>query len=323
MPNFAVLLPSQPMPLIMNRLARHFTVLRLWEQDDKPGFLARHRHEIQAIAGGLHGGRIDAAYMQQFPNLKIISGFGVGYDGIDAAWAGQNGIIVTNTPDVLSEEVADTALGLLLCAVRELPRAERHVREGRWLQGSFPLSASLRNRTMGILGLGRIGKAIARRAEACGVKVVYHGRSQQPDVTQTYYPALLEMARDVDILMIVTPGGEATRHLVNRDVLKALGPEGVLINVSRGSVVDEAALIEALQAKTIRAAGLDVFEHEPNVPAALLALDNAVLLPHVGSGSVETRRAMAQLVVDNVVSFAAGKEPLTPVPETPWLERGV
>jgi lactate dehydrogenase-like 2-hydroxyacid dehydrogenase len=254
--------------------------------------------------------------MSRFPNLKIVASFGVGYDHIDARWAGDHGIVVTNTPDVLNEEVADTALGLLLCTVRHLPQADRYVREGRWMGGAFPLSDSLRGKTMGILGLGRIGKAIARRGEACGLKIAYHGRRRQDDVAFPYFASLVEMAKAVDILMVITPGGAATNKLVDAHVLEALGPKGVLINVARGSVVDEAALIAALKGGKIAAAGLDVFEVEPCAPAELIAMDNVVLLPHVGSASVATRQAMGQLVVDNIVSFLEGRGPLTPVPET-------
>jgi lactate dehydrogenase-like 2-hydroxyacid dehydrogenase len=191
-------------------------------------------------------------------------------------------------------------------------------RAGRWPSGNFPLSPSLRGRTLGIVGLGRIGKAIARRAEAFGLKIAYHGRHVQEEVPYLFYPTLVGMARSVDILLVMTPGGAATRHLVNAEVLEALGPNGVLINVSRGSVVDEAALIAALRGGKILAAGLDVFADEPHVPAELIALDNVVLLPHVGSASQHTRDLMANLVVDNLKAWAAGRAPLTPVPETPW-----
>ncbi|QLP98774.1 MAG: 2-hydroxyacid dehydrogenase [Rhodoblastus sp.] len=259
---------------------------------------------------------IDAAFMARFPALKIVSSFGVGYDHVDAAWAGRHGVFVTNTPDVLNEEVADTALGLLLCTVRRLPQADRYLREGKWMGGAFPLTDSLRGKTMGVLGLGRIGKAIARRAEACGLKVVYHGRNRQADVAYPYFDSLIEMAKAVDILMVITPGGPATHKLVDAAVLDALGPKGVLINVARGSVVDEAALVDALKRGAISAAGLDVFETEPCAPSELIGMDNVVLLPHVGSASVATRRAMGQLVVDNLVSFFAGDGPLTPTPET-------
>jgi len=243
---------------------------------------------------------------------------GVGYDHIDAAWAGQHGIIVTHTPGVLDDEVADIAMALTLNCVRQLPQAERHLREGKWIEAPFPLTASLRGRVMGILGLGRIGKAIAARARAFGVEVVYHGRKPQDGARYLYYPTLKAMAAACDILMIAAPGGGGTQKIVNREIIEAVGPDGVIVNISRGSLVDEDALIEALRARRILAAGLDVFASEPHVPAALLALDNAVLLPHVGSASHHTRGAMGDLVVDNLFAWMDGKGPLTPVPETPW-----
>ncbi len=318
MSEFSVLVPTPTMPLIVDELAKRFELFRLWEQPDEQSFLAANAAKVKAIAGSIHARKVDEAFMKLFPNLQIVANFGVGYDGVDAAYAGRNNIIVTNTPDVLTDEVADLALGLLLCTVRELPQADNYLRAGKWLNAAFPLTATLRGRSMGILGLGRIGKAIAKRAEAFGVKIAYHGRNKQSDVDYPFYADLTAMARDVDILMIVAPGGESTRRIVDKDVMAALGPDGILINVARGTLVDEPALIEALKAKTILAAGLDVFEHEPKVPAELIALNNVVLLPHVGSASVETRRAMGQLVVDNIVAFADGKGPLTPVAETPW-----
>ena len=215
----------------------------------------------------------------------------------------RHGIVVTHTPGVLDDEVADTAMGLTIATVRQLPQAERYLREGKWLKAPYPLTPSLRGRTMGILGLGRIGKAIARRARAFGIEVVYHGRHAQPGAPYLYYPSLRAMAEACDILMVVAPGGAATRNIVNAEILQALGPDGVLINMARGSLVDEPALIEALRKRTILAAGLDVFADEPHVPAELLALDNAVLLPHVGSASLQTRQAMADLVVDNILAL--------------------
>ena len=219
---------------------------------------------------------------------------------------------------MLNEEVADTALGLLLATVRHIPQADRHIRTGQWLKGSYPLTATLRGRTLGILGLGRIGKAIATRAEAFGLKVVYHGRSAQPGVPYLYYPTLKGMASACDILLVITPGGAATQNIVNAEILAALGSDGILINVARGSVVDEAALIDALQRKVILTAGLDVFANEPQVPQALIDMDHIVLLPHVGSATHDARNAMAQLVVDNLLHYAKGRAPLTPVAETPW-----
>jgi lactate dehydrogenase-like 2-hydroxyacid dehydrogenase len=202
--------------------------------------------------------------------------------------------------------------------VRQLPQAERYLREGRWRQAPFPLTPTLRERTMGILGLGRIGKAIARRAAAFGLDIVYHGRNEQADAPYLYYPTLIGMARACDVLMIAAPGGADTRRLVDRAVIDAVGADGIIINVSRGSLVDEAALAAALREGRLLAAGLDVFENEPNPLPELLDLDNAVLLPHVGSASRHTRQAMADLMLANLVSWLDGKGPLTPVPETPW-----
>jgi lactate dehydrogenase-like 2-hydroxyacid dehydrogenase len=312
-----LLMTGPMMAMIQEQLAQRFTVHKLWEAADKEAFLRQVAPSIVAIASGSHVA-CDPALMGRFPGVKIVSSFGVGYDHIDATWAGQNGIVVTNTPDVLNEEVADTALGLLLCTMRQLPQVDRYLRAGKWLEKPYALTTTLRDRKVGILGLGRIGKAIAKRLEAFNLPVVYHGRSEQKDVAYRFYPSLVEMAKDVNVLMIVAPGGASTNKIVNKEVLEALGPDGVVINVGRGSVIDEAALVEALKAKTILSAGLDVFEDEPKVPAELIAMDHVVLFPHVGSASVHTRNGMAQLVVDNLVSWADGKGPLTPVAETPW-----
>ena len=312
-----VLMLSPMMPLVMDEVGRSFTLHRADQAPDRDAFLREVGPKIRGIAAGGHG-RVDGALMDRLPNLEIVSSFGVGYDHVDAAEAGRRGVVVTNTPDVLTDEVADLALGLLLCTVRELPQSERYLRAGKWLDKAYPLTATLRGRTVGILGLGRIGKAIATRLEAFGLSVAYHGRRRQEDVGYRYYGSLVEMARAVDILMVVTPGGSETHRIVNAEVLQALGPHGVLINVARGTVVDEPALVRALRDRTIMAAGLDVFEDEPRVPAELMAMDHVVLLPHVGSASVHTRNAMGQLVVDNLRAWFEGKGPLTPVAETPW-----
>lgn len=315
-PDLLLVGPSKP--LLAKGLADAFTVHSLIEAPDRKALLDRVGPAVRAVAVTYTNQRIDAAFMQRLPNLEIVSSFGVGYDHVDARWAGEHGIVVTNTPDVLNEEVADTALGLLLCTVREFPQADRFVRAGRWEHGPYRLSpATLRDRTMGIVGMGRIGQAIARRLEAFGVPIVYHSRRPQPGVPYRHYPALLDMARDVDVLIVIVPGGAATRNLIDAAVLAALGPRGILINMARGSVVDEPALVVALRDKTVFAAGLDVFVDEPRVPAELLGMDNVVLLPHLGSASVHTRNAMDKLVLDNLLSFAAGRGPLTPVPETP------
>jgi lactate dehydrogenase-like 2-hydroxyacid dehydrogenase len=314
-----VLLVGNKKPVLVKGLENKVTLHPLIDAADKDAFLKSLGDKIRAIAIAYTADKVDAAFMQRFPKLEQISSFGVGYDHIDAKWAGEHGIVVTNTPDVLNEEVADTALGLLLCTVREFPQAERFVRAGKWVQGQYPLTkATLRNRTVGMVGMGRIGKAIARRLDAFGVPVVYHSRKPQAGVSYKYYPKLLDMAHDVDTLMVIVPGGPATANLINAEVLKALGPQGVLINMARGSVVDEPALIEALKNKTIYSAGLDVFAKEPNVPKELLQMDHVVLFPHLGSSTEVTRAAMDQLVVDNILAWAAGKPPLTPVPETPY-----
>jgi lactate dehydrogenase-like 2-hydroxyacid dehydrogenase len=313
-----VLMTGPLVPLVAEQLDSAFPLHRLWQAHDPDRLMAEQAKRIEAIATG-DAWPVDSAFMGQFPNLKLVAKFGVGYDTVDAAWAGQHGIVVTNTPDVLTEEVADTTLGLILMTVRQLSQAERYLRAGRWAkEGHFPLTrATLRSRTVGILGLGRIGKAVAQRLDAFSVPVVYHGRRQQTDVAYRYYADLVEMARDVDILVVVAPGGPKTRRIVDARVLDALGPDGILINVARGSLVDEAALITALREGRILSAGLDVFETEPHVPAELIEMDQVVLLPHVGSASVHTRNQMAQLVVDNIKSFFEMGKPLTPVPETP------
>lgn len=314
-----VLMPAKGMDLIEDEISARLPLHRLWLEPNPDLWLAEWAPRIRAIA--MTGGHapLDEAYMRQYPKLEIISSFGVGYDNIDAKAAARLGITVTNTPGVLDDEVADTALGLMIMTVRQLPQSERYLRAGNWTaKGNFPLSPSLRGRTVGIFGLGRIGKAIARRIDAFGLPIAYHSRHEQADVPYRYYSSLIDMTKAVDVLIVIAPGGPATRHIINAEVLQALGPDGVLINVARGSLVDEKALIEALRNKTILAAGLDVFENEPSVPQELIALENAVLLPHVGSASVRTRRAMAECVVSNLFAWADGKPPLTPVPETPW-----
>lgn len=312
-----VLLIGPEKPVIVEGLAHAFTVHRLAAEPES--FLTDNAEKIRGIAISYMVPGITGEFLAQFPQLEIVSTFGVGYDHVDAAWAGRQGIIVTNTPEVLTDEVADTAIGLLLCTLRELPQAERYLRAGKWPEAPYPLTrTTLRNRTIGMVGMGRIGKAIARRLDAFGAPVVYHARRPKPHLPYRYYPGLVTMAQAVDTLIVIVPGGPDTRHLINAKVLEALGPEGVLINIARGSVVDEAALIKALQDRTIYSAGLDVFANEPAVPPELLAMDHVVLLPHIASGSHYTRGKMDRLVVDNLLSWFEGKGPLTPVRETPW-----
>ena len=308
-----VLMPVPMHDVVVEGCEERFELLRLWEAADPDALLAERGADVRGLAVGGHR-RIDATLFDQLPNLQIVANFGVGYDSVDVDAASERGVIVTNTPGVLDDEVADTALALLLMTVRELGQAERYLRAGRWAaEGTYPLTdLTVTGRKLGILGLGRIGEAIAERAKTFRMTVGYHNRSEK-DVPYRYYPSLLEMARDVDTLMVVVPGTAATRHLVNAEVLEALGPDGVLVNIGRGTVVDEAALIGALKTRTIRAAGLDVYEDEPNVPQELIDLDNAVLLPHVGSASKPTRRAMGQLVVGNLTSWFTDGRALTPV----------
>jgi lactate dehydrogenase-like 2-hydroxyacid dehydrogenase len=309
-------------PVIVSGLDAACTVYKAAAAKDRDAFIAEHAH-VRAIACSDTAYKIPGDLMARFPKLQIVASFGVGYDHMDAKWAAAHDVILTNTAGVLTEEVADTSLGLLLCTVREFPQAERYLRAGKWTERAYPLTkASLRDRTVGMVGMGAIGQAIGRRLDAMKVPVVYHTRQQRSELPYRHYPNLLDMARDVDVLLVIVPGGAATANIINAEVLDALGPNGILINMARGSVVDEPALIKALKDKRIMAAGLDVFMNEPDVPAELIAMDNVVLLPHLGSASVHTRDKMDQLVVDNILAWAAGKPPLTPVPETPFKSWG-
>ncbi len=317
----ALLQTGGMMPLIADQLKTAFEVFELKGPADVDGVIAKAGSRIEAVCTGGHTGvKTDAGLISRLPKLKIISNFGVGYDSIDVATAAKAGVVITNTPDVLNEEVADTALGLLLMTVRELGQAEQYLRAGKWAtDGDYRLTpASLRDRKLGMVGFGRIGKAIAKRAVAFGMPISYFGRTKQADVAYPFYNDIVEMSRNVDTLIIITPGGAQTQGLIGKAVFEALGPRGIVINVARGSVVDEAALITALRNHTIFAAGLDVFYNEPKINPELMTLPNAVLLPHVGSASVHTRNGMGQLVVDNLIAFNTRKAPLTPVPETPF-----
>lgn len=309
-----ILVPGRLHEHAVQRVRDTFDMIAI-ERSDASLLAPEARAGVRGIAGMT---RIDAAFIDAFPNLEIIASFGVGYDAVDAAHAGRKDVMVTNTPDVLTEEVADTALGLLINTVRELPRAEAWLRDGKWKSvGNYPLTAgTLRARSVGIFGMGRIGLAIARRIEAFGLPVSYHNRRPVEGVGYRYFASLEDLAQNVDTLISVAPGGASTDKAVNAAILSALGPTGVFVNIGRGSTVDQEALASALSAGTIMAAGLDVFADEPNVPDALMSASNASLLPHVGSASVHTRRAMADLVVDNLVGWFETGRPLTPVSET-------
>ncbi len=313
-----VLVPGRLNPHALGRVKGEFKALEIAAADASLLDTATAM-SVRAIASMTV---ISADFMKALPNLEIVANFGVGYDAVDAGHAGTNGVMVTNTPDVLTEEVADTTIGLLLNTVRELSASERYLRDGRWMsEGNYRLTPlTLRGRSVGIFGLGRIGLAIARRLEAFGVSIAYHNRRKAEGAAYAYHPTLQGLAANVDTLIVVVPGGEATRKAINADVLAALGRDGVLVNIGRGSTVDEEALIKALHGGTIAAAGLDVFDNEPNIRADFLGTPNLVLLPHVGSASIHTRNAMANLCVDNLVSWFSGQGAITPVAETLHLQ---
>jgi hydroxypyruvate reductase len=286
-------------------LEKEFNCHKLFAAADRAAFLKSVAARVRGIAS--FGSSVDAALMDALPKLEIISNFGVGVDSIDLAAAKQRGVIVTNTPDVLNDCVADTTLALTLNVMRRFPQAETYLRSGFWgARGAYPLTTSLGGKTMGILGLGRIGEAIAQRAQAFGMKIRYHNRNKK-NVPYDYARDPVALARESDVIVVVTPGGAGTRHIVDARVLDALGPDGYLVNISRGSTVDEAALIRYLQEGRIAGAGLDVFENEPQIDPRFFCLDNAVVLPHVGSATVETRTAMGNLQIENLRLHFAGK----------------
>jgi lactate dehydrogenase-like 2-hydroxyacid dehydrogenase len=286
---------------------------RLHESD--PAEFARVAPQIRGIAGSGES-KVPRALMGQLPALEIVSIMGVGYDGVDVAAALERRIPVTHTPNVLNDEVADLAFGLMLSVARQIPQADRYIRQGRWARdGAMPLARKVSGARVGIVGLGRIGLAIAKRAEAFGMLVAYTARGAKPGVAYSFYPTATALATQVDFLIVITPGGAATHHLINAEVLRALGPDGYLINVARGSVVDEVALIDALQKGVIAGAGLDVFEKEPHVPEAFWTMDNVVLTPHIGSATRQTRQAMADLAAANLQAHFSGQPLLSAVPE--------
>ncbi|SFV28154.1 Lactate dehydrogenase [Devosia crocina] len=286
-------------------LAKRYTVHKLHEIADKDAWLAENGARIRAHAGA----GVQAGLMDTLPNLEIIASFGVGYDTIDTAAAKARDIRVTNTPDVLNDAVAELTIGLMISLARRIPQSDQFVRQGKWPGGNFGLFSELTGKTLGILGLGRIGKEIATRAQAMKMRVVYHGRNQQAGVPHIFYSNLEDMARDSDWLVLIAPGGKETEGIVSREVLEALGPKGMLVNVARGTLVDEPAMVELLTNGGLGGAALDVFKNEPEVPEALLGLDNVVLSPHQGSATHQTRDAMGALLVANLDRHFAG-EPL-------------
>lgn len=299
-------------PSVMEELERAHTVHRYWEADDRAALLARVGPRIGAVATDGHLG-CPPEVMATAPELGLIASYGVGYDAIDLDAVRARGIRVTNTPDVLNDAVAELAIGLMIALCRRIVDADRYVRDGRWPAGNYGLTGELTARTLGILGLGRIGKEIAHRAQAMKMHVVYHGRSRQTDQPYPYYEDLEAMARDSDWLMIAAPGSAETAGLVGRRVLEALGPQGNLVNVARGAVVDQDALVGMLQSGGIAGAALDVFAEEPTVPQALWTLPNVVLSPHQASATDRTRAAMGALVVANIAAHFAGRPLISPV----------
>ena len=289
-----------------------YLVHRYWQADDRAALLAAAVAQVRGVATGGHSG-CSREVIEALPRLEVIASFGVGYDAVDIAACKEHGVRVTNTPDVLNDAVAELTLGLMIALCRRMPQADVHVRGGQWLEGGFPLTGELTGARVGILGLGRIGKEIARRCQAFKMRVSYHGRSAQPFEPYEYYDNLVAMASDVGWLVVIAPGTPETTGLVSRKVMEALGPKGNLVNVARGSVVDEPAVVEMLQSGALGGAALDVFADEPRVPKALFGLDNVVLSPHQASATNKTRIAMGDLVVQNLAAHFAGAPLLTPV----------
>ncbi|HOB92773.1 MAG TPA: 2-hydroxyacid dehydrogenase [Aquabacterium sp.] len=304
-------------PLFAQKLQGAFTIHAHLHETD-PAALAAAAPRIRAIVGGGES-KVPASLINQLPALEVISIMGVGYDGVDVAAAKARGVVVTHTPDVLNDDVADLALALMLAAARQIPAADRYVREGHWSNGAMPLACKLSGSRLGIVGMGRIGQAIAHRAQAFGMPIAYTARNARPGLPYQYQPSAEALAEVSDVLCVITPGGAATRHMIDVKVLAALGRGsaggGILVNVARGSVVDEDALIDALERGVIAGAGLDVFADEPNVPQRLRDLPHVVLTPHVGSATQNTRQAMADLAFDNLRLRLDGQPARTPVPE--------
>jgi lactate dehydrogenase-like 2-hydroxyacid dehydrogenase len=293
-------------------LQEAYRLHRYWEAEDRASLLATVGPQVRAVATDGHSG-CSRAIIEALPKLEAIASYGVGYDAVDVAACKERGIRVTNTPNVLNDAMAELTLGLMIALCRRIPQADVHVREGWWLEGGYPLTGELTGARVGILGLGRIGKEVARRCQAFKMRVAYHGRSQQPHEPYEYYGDLVAMARDVDWLVVIAPGTPETKGIVSRQVMEALGPQGCLVNVSRGSLVDEAAMVELLRSEALGGAALDVFADEPRAPEALFGLDNVVLSPHQGSATHKTRTAMGDLVVQNLAAHFSGAPLLTPV----------
>ncbi|MED5575028.1 MAG: 2-hydroxyacid dehydrogenase [Pseudomonadota bacterium] len=304
---------AQLPPFLMERLEKEYTIHDFIDPADPDVLLDEVGPKIRGIlAGGMKGP--NANLINRLPNLEIISSFSVGFDATDVVAAQARDVIVTHTPEVLTGDVADLAMTFILMAPRRIGEAERFLREGKWLQGRMELGTTVRGKRLGILGLGRIGKAVARRAEVFGLHIGYFDIKPMGDLPYRSYPTLLELAAASDILLVACEGGEANRGLVSADVIEAVGPNGFLVNTARGPIVDQTALVSALKAGRLKGAALDVFDGEPQVPAELMAMENVVLTPHIASSTDETRRAMGDLVYENLRAHFDGKQVLTPVP---------
>lgn len=307
-----LLVAGPQLPALMEALDQHFTVHRLWEMDDRAAFLREKGAMIRALVTSFVYGA-DSALLDSLSNLEIVASYGVGLDRLDLETLKRRGILLTNTPDI-NEPVADLAMALLLAITRRVCEGDRFVRAGEWPRKTFPFGVSLQGKTCGIVGLGRIGKSVAKRAEAFGMKIAYYGPHLKPEVTYAYFEDLTALAQVSDFLILALPGGPETRHVINAEVLAALGTTGFLINVARGSVVDEPALIQALKTRQIAGAGLDVFEREPLADSPLMGMENVVLLPHIASATYEMRHTMCEVVLDNLKAHFSGKPLYTPVP---------
>jgi lactate dehydrogenase-like 2-hydroxyacid dehydrogenase len=313
MPDTPIILQTMAMPpRISERLGSRYNIIRLWEAENQEALIASQGDAVRAVLTMGHG-KVNAGMIDALTNLEVVSVMGVGYDGVDVKHAASKGIQTTNTPGVLSAEVANLAIGLVLSVTREIPKADAYVRDGRWLKADLGLNRTIVDRPIGVVALGGIGLAVADRLAALGAKVTWTGPRRKPDAPYPFEPDIIRLASQSDGLVLCCPGGAATRHLVNKEVLDALGSDGWIVNVARGSVIDEQALVEALMAKRIWGAGLDVFEAEPRVPTALFDLDNVVLQPHQASATVATRNAMADLAVENLDLHFAGKPLKTPI----------
>lgn len=301
------------LPAEMDDLEREFRVVRLWKETDPEETLQKVRQDVVAILSAFNGMPVTRKIIESLPNLELIAQYGAGVNNIDTEAARERSVALTSTPDTPMNDTADTAMGLILTVLRRFVEADMFVRVGKWSSGGFPLATSLSGKTVGIIGMGRIGQAIARRCRAFDMDVAYYGPRRKPEVEALYFDDLENMARHADILVCSCIGGPETNHLVTLPVLQALGPKGFLVNVARGSVVKMEDLLVALSNRDIAGAGLDVYENEPSVPDALISMDNVVLLPHIGGHTIETKTAMGRLVIENIRAYFNGQPLVTPL----------